>query len=75
MVKRAEEQDMNTPARSASDPATIMLEAARDASADLIVLGRRGQDFAARALLGSVAGSRATDRAHEPDRPPRTRLS
>lgn len=37
------------------DPAAIMLEAARDARADLIVIGRRGRDFAARALLGSVA--------------------
>jgi nucleotide-binding universal stress UspA family protein len=37
------------------DPAAIVLEAARDAGADLIVIGRRGRDFAARALLGSVA--------------------
>jgi nucleotide-binding universal stress UspA family protein len=37
------------------DPAAIMLEVARDARADLIVIGRRGRDFAARALLGSVA--------------------
>lgn len=37
------------------DPAAIMLEAAREAGADLIVIGRRGRDFAARALLGSVA--------------------
>ena len=37
------------------DPAAILLEAARDARADLIVIGRRGRDFAARALLGSVA--------------------
>jgi nucleotide-binding universal stress UspA family protein len=37
------------------DPGTSLLEAARDAGADLIVIGRRGRDFAARALLGSVA--------------------
>jgi nucleotide-binding universal stress UspA family protein len=37
------------------DPATSLLEAARESGADLIVIGRRGRDFAARALLGSVA--------------------
>jgi nucleotide-binding universal stress UspA family protein len=37
------------------DPAAIVLEIARDAKADLIVIGRRGRDFAARTLLGSVA--------------------
>jgi nucleotide-binding universal stress UspA family protein len=37
------------------DPAAILLEVARDAGADLIVIGRRGRDFEARALLGSVA--------------------
>jgi nucleotide-binding universal stress UspA family protein len=37
------------------DPAAIVLEAARDAEADLVVVGRRGRDFAARMLLGSVA--------------------
>ena len=37
------------------DPAAIVLAAARDAGADLIVIGRRGRDFAARVLLGSVA--------------------
>ena len=37
------------------DPAAILLEAARDAGAELIVIGRRGRDFAARTLLGSVA--------------------
>jgi nucleotide-binding universal stress UspA family protein len=37
------------------DPAAIMLETARDAKADLIVIGRRGRDFAARTLLSSVA--------------------
>jgi nucleotide-binding universal stress UspA family protein len=37
------------------DPAAILLELARDARADLIVIGRRGRNFEARALLGSVA--------------------
>jgi nucleotide-binding universal stress UspA family protein len=37
------------------DPAAVMLEAACDAQADLIVIGRRGRDFAARTLLSSVA--------------------
>jgi nucleotide-binding universal stress UspA family protein len=37
------------------DPAVVLLEAARDAQADLIVIGRRGRDFEARVLLGSVA--------------------
>jgi nucleotide-binding universal stress UspA family protein len=37
------------------DPAAIVLDVARDVRADLIVVGRRGRDFAARALLGSVA--------------------
>jgi nucleotide-binding universal stress UspA family protein len=32
-----------------------MLEAACDAQADLIVIGPRGRDFAARTLLSSVA--------------------
>jgi nucleotide-binding universal stress UspA family protein len=37
------------------DPAAIVLETARDEQAELIVIGRRGRDFAARVLLGSVA--------------------
>jgi nucleotide-binding universal stress UspA family protein len=37
------------------DPAAIILETARDTDADLLVVGRRGRDFAARVLLGSVA--------------------
>jgi nucleotide-binding universal stress UspA family protein len=37
------------------DPAAILLEVARDTGADLVVIGRRGRNFAARALLGSVA--------------------
>jgi nucleotide-binding universal stress UspA family protein len=43
------------PVARPGDPAAILLEAARDAHADLIVIGRRGRDFAARVLLGSVA--------------------
>jgi nucleotide-binding universal stress UspA family protein len=43
------------PIARKGDPAAILLEAAREARADLIVIGRRGRDFAARTLLGSVA--------------------
>jgi nucleotide-binding universal stress UspA family protein len=38
------------------DPAEELLEVARAANADLVVVGRRGTDFVARTLLGSVAG-------------------
>ena len=37
------------------DPAEELLEVARAASADLLIVGRRGKDFVARTLLGSVA--------------------
>jgi nucleotide-binding universal stress UspA family protein len=37
------------------DPASILVEAAREVAADLLVVGRRGGDFVARTLLGSVA--------------------
>ena len=37
------------------DPADEILEAARAADADLIVVGRTGKSFLARAILGSVA--------------------
>jgi nucleotide-binding universal stress UspA family protein len=37
------------------DPAEELLEVARAAGADLIVVGGRGRDFVARTLLGSVA--------------------
>jgi nucleotide-binding universal stress UspA family protein len=37
------------------DPAEELLEVARAASADLVIVGRRGKDFMARTLLGSVA--------------------
>ncbi len=37
------------------DPAEELIEVARAANADLLVVGRRGKDFVARTLLGSVA--------------------
>jgi nucleotide-binding universal stress UspA family protein len=46
--------DVRTVARE-GNPAEEILEAARAADADLIVVGRRGKNFLARAILGSVA--------------------
>lgn len=46
--------DVLTVARE-GNPADEILEAARAADADLIVVGRRGKNFLARAILGSVA--------------------
>lgn len=46
--------DVRTVARE-GNPADEILEAARAADADLIVVGRRGKNFLARAILGSVA--------------------
>jgi|tagenome__1003787_1003787.scaffolds.fasta_scaffold16938314_1 hypothetical protein len=37
------------------DPAEPVLEVARAASGDLVIIGRRGEDFVAWTLLGSVA--------------------
>jgi nucleotide-binding universal stress UspA family protein len=37
------------------DPAEELLEVARAANANLVIVGRRGMDFVARTLLGSVA--------------------
>jgi nucleotide-binding universal stress UspA family protein len=37
------------------DPAEVLMDVAREYDADLVVVGRRGRDFAARVLLGSVA--------------------
>lgn len=37
------------------DPAEVLVDVARQYDADLVVVGRRGRDFAARVLLGSVA--------------------
>lgn len=37
------------------DPGVVLVDVAREAAADLLVIGRRGSDFVARTLLGSVA--------------------
>lgn len=37
------------------DPAVVLVAAARELGADLLIVGRRGDDFVARTLLGSVA--------------------
>jgi nucleotide-binding universal stress UspA family protein len=37
------------------DPAAVLVEVVREVAADLLVVGRRGGDFVARTLLGSVA--------------------
>jgi nucleotide-binding universal stress UspA family protein len=47
--------DVRTVARE-GNPADEILEAARAADADLIVVGRADKNFLARAILGSVAG-------------------
>jgi nucleotide-binding universal stress UspA family protein len=39
----------------AGEPAVVLVEVAREVAADLLVIGRRGNDFVARTLLGSVA--------------------
>jgi nucleotide-binding universal stress UspA family protein len=46
--------DVRTVVRE-GNPADEILEAARAADADLIVVGRAGKNFLARAILGSVA--------------------
>ena len=43
------------------DPAKTILEAARKADADLIVVGNRGRGLVARTLLGSVSSKVAQD--------------
>jgi nucleotide-binding universal stress UspA family protein len=40
---------------AAGDPAAVLVEVVREVAADLLVVGRRGGDFVARTLLGSVA--------------------
>ncbi len=40
---------------AAGDPASVLVEVTRDVDADLLIVGRRGTDFVARTLLGSVA--------------------
>lgn len=37
------------------DPGVVLVDIAREVAADLLVIGRRGNDFVARTLLGSVA--------------------
>jgi nucleotide-binding universal stress UspA family protein len=37
------------------DPAAVLIEAARESGAELMIVGRRGGDFVARTLLGSVS--------------------
>ena len=54
MTARATLADVVVIARE-GDPAEELLEVGRAASADLLIVGRRGKDFVARALLGSVA--------------------
>jgi nucleotide-binding universal stress UspA family protein len=43
------------------DPAEVLTNIAREYGADLLVVGRRGRDFAARVLLGSVASRLVAD--------------
>jgi nucleotide-binding universal stress UspA family protein len=43
------------------DPAEVLTDIAREHTADLLVVGRRGRDFAARVLLGSVASRLVAD--------------
>lgn len=40
---------------AAGDPAEVLVDTARTVNADLVIVGRRGSDFVARMLLGSVA--------------------
>jgi nucleotide-binding universal stress UspA family protein len=40
---------------AAGDPAQVLVEVAREVGAHLLIVGRRGSDFVARVLLGSVA--------------------
>lgn len=43
------------PRAAVGDPAQVLVAIAREVGADLLIVGRRGSDFVARALLGSVA--------------------
>jgi nucleotide-binding universal stress UspA family protein len=45
------------------DPAAVLIDAAREWGAELVIVGRRGGDFVARTLLGSVS-ERVVQRAH-----------
>jgi nucleotide-binding universal stress UspA family protein len=58
--KQAQERVRDGDARQLTlhrrgDPAEVLVDVAREYDADLVVVGRRGRDFAARVLLGSVA--------------------
>jgi nucleotide-binding universal stress UspA family protein len=37
------------------DPAVVLVDVAREVGAEIVIVGRRGSDFVARTLLGSVA--------------------
>lgn len=43
------------PRTATGDPAAVLVETTRAVNADLLIVGRRGADFVARTLLGSVA--------------------
>jgi nucleotide-binding universal stress UspA family protein len=45
------------------DPAAVLVDVTREVDADLLIVGRRGSDFVARTLLGSVA-ERVVRQAH-----------
>jgi nucleotide-binding universal stress UspA family protein len=50
------EEGMAIETRTAvGDPADVLIEAARESGAELMIVGRRGGDFVARTLLGSVS--------------------
>jgi nucleotide-binding universal stress UspA family protein len=40
---------------AAGDPAVVLVDVAREVGAEIVIVGRRGSDFVARTLLGSVA--------------------
>ncbi len=49
-------EDSTIETRAAvGDPAVVLTDVAREVDAQLLILGRRGGDFVARTLLGSVA--------------------
>jgi nucleotide-binding universal stress UspA family protein len=50
------EQAVTLDTRAAvGDPAAVLVETARECNAELLIVGRRGGDFVARTLLGSVS--------------------
>jgi nucleotide-binding universal stress UspA family protein len=52
----ADGDEMAVETRAAvGDPAAVLVDTAREVGAELVVVGRRGRDFVARTLLGSVA--------------------